>query len=141
MKIINFGVLCCPEISGENMENMYILKLIDGMNIVDELKKFVETQNIEYGVLISASGSIKDFELVSTEPRGGMSRNLFRNNYEINSVSGKVTLVKNKVELNIRVSVSDTGFTSQTGQLIKGTVAGFLELGIRKVNTKNIIGA
>ena len=141
MKIINFGVLCCPEISGENMENMYILKLIDGMNIVDELKKFVETQNIEYGVLISASGSIKDFELVSSEPRGGMSRTSFKQSYEINSISGKVMCSKGKCDVNIRVSVSDTGFTSQAGQLIKGRASGMLEIGIRKVNMKNIIGA
>jgi predicted DNA-binding protein with PD1-like motif len=123
------------------MENMYVLKLTDGMNVVEELKKFIQSESIEYGLLVSASGSIKDFELVSTEPKGGMSRNLFRQSYEINSISGKVTFVNNRAEFNIRISVSDTGFTSQAGQLIKGSVSGLLELGIRKVNTKNIIGA
>ncbi len=123
------------------MENMYVLKLTDGMNVVEELKKFVQSESIEYGLLVSVSGSIKDFELVSTEPKGGMSRNLFRQAYEINSISGKVTFVNNRAEFNIRISVSDTGFSSQAGQLIKGSVSGMLELGIRKVNTKNIIGA
>ncbi|MFA5764148.1 MAG: DUF296 domain-containing protein [archaeon] len=123
------------------MENTYVLKLTDGMNVLEELNKFVQSESIEYGLLVSASGSIKDFELVSTEPKGGMSRNLFRQSYEINSISGKVMFKNNKAEFNIRVSVSDTGFTSQAGQLIKGSVSGMLELGIRKVNTKNIIGA
>ena len=123
------------------MENMYVLKLTDGMNVVEELKKFVQSESIEYGLFVSVSGSIKDFELVSTEPKGGMSRNLFRQAYEINSISGKVTFVNNRAEFNIRISVSDTGFSSQAGQLIKGSVSGMLELGIRKVNTKNIIGA
>ena len=123
------------------MENTYVLKLNDGKDIIEELKKIATEENIEYGLFVSASGAIKDFELVSTEPKGGMSRTAFKQTYEINSISGKVVCFKGKCEINIRVSVSDTGFTSQAGQLMNGKASGMLEIGIRKVNMKNIIGA
>jgi len=123
------------------MENTYVLKLNEGKDIIEEIKRVAEEEKIEYGMLVSASGSIKEFELVSTEPRGGMSRTAFKQSYEINSISGKVMCSKGKCDVNIRVSVSDTGFTSQAGQLIKGRASGMLEIGIRKVNMKNIIGA
>jgi len=123
------------------MENTYVLKLNDGKDIIEEIKRVAEEEKIEYGMLVSASGSVKEFELVSTEPRGGMSRTSFKQSYEINSISGKVMCSKGKCDINIRVNVSDTGFTSQAGQLIKGKASGMLEIGIRKVNMKNIIGA
>ncbi len=123
------------------MENTYVLKLNDGKNIIEELKRVAIEEKIEYGMLVSASGSVKDFELVSSEPRGGMSRTSFKQSYEINSISGKIMCSKGQCDINIRVSVSDTGFTSQAGQLIKGNASGMLEIGIRKINMKNIIGA
>ncbi len=126
---------------GDDMENMFVLKLVDGEDIILGLKKLAEEKSIDYGFLVSASGSIKDFELVSIESRGGMSRNLFREECDVVSVSGKIGKVDGKPEINMRVSISSTGFTSNSGQLLKGKAAGTLEIGVRKVNMKNIIGA
>lgn len=120
----------------------FVLKLKDGADIIEELKNFARAENIDYGVLNSASGSLKGVDLVSSGSRGGFLRKETNDSFEVNSISGKISKKSSgEVEINIRVSLTSTGFTAYSGQLIKGKVSGALDITIRKIDTKSIIWA
>ena len=122
-------------------ETTFVLKLSDGSDVMEGLEELVMEKDVKYGMLVSASGSIKSFELVSTQSRGGMEKQKFEGPCDVNSISGKLQLDKGKPLLNVRVSVTSTGFTQYTGQLLKAVASGSLEIGVRKVDMGKIIEA
>lgn len=123
-------------------ENTFVLKLTDGSDIFAEVEKLVKDNDIGYGMFVSGCGRLKQFELISHEQKGGLSRMKFENDFELDAISGKVQKTKaGNVTANIRVSITRTGFTPKAGQLITGKAAKGLELGIRKVDLKKIIEA
>jgi len=123
-------------------ENTFVLKLNENADVIEELKKFVTEQNISYGLFVSASGKIKECELISIEPKCGMAKNLFKGEYEVNAVSGKIEKnKKNEVVIHLRVSISSNDFSSKAGELTKGKSGRILEIGIRKIELNKIINA
>ena len=123
-------------------ENTFVLSLSENSNLIEELEKFAVEKEIEYGLFISASGKIKDCEITSIEPKGGMSRIKLSGENELNAISGKIEKdKKNKVTINLRVSVGTTDFSNKSGQLINAKAGRVLQIGIRKVNTSKIIKA
>ncbi|PIN99276.1 MAG: hypothetical protein COT90_00395 [Candidatus Diapherotrites archaeon CG10_big_fil_rev_8_21_14_0_10_31_34] len=123
-------------------ENTFVLKLNENADVIEELKKFVTEQNISYGLFVSASGKIKECELISIEPKCGIAKNLFKGEYEVNAVSGKIEKnKKNEVVIHLRVSISSNDFSSKAGELTKGKSGRILEIGIRKIELNKIINA
>jgi predicted DNA-binding protein with PD1-like motif len=123
-------------------ETTCILKLGEGADIMDGLQKIADEKGIDYGFLVSCSGRIQEFELLSSSSGGGVDKMKFMNPFEVNAISGKVQRQKgNKLFAHIRVSVTSTGFTPLAGQLISGKAAGNFEIGIRKIDMKKIIEA
>lgn len=122
-------------------ENTFVLKLNDSADIIEGIEKLAKEQEIDYGMFISASGKIKNFELVSNEPKSGLSKNRFDSEFGLQAISGKIQRNRDgKVSSNIRVSVtSRSSYTPQAGQLLSGKASGVLEIGIRKVDLKKII--
>ncbi len=121
------------------VESTFVLKLSDNADILKELENLAVEKQIEYGLIVSASGNVKDAELVSMGNFEGKQK--LNGICEVDSISGKVQKVRGKFETNLRVSVSSTGFTSISGRLLKGKAAGHLEIGIRKVDVGKIIEA
>ncbi|MEM0360498.1 MAG: DNA-binding protein [Candidatus Diapherotrites archaeon] len=122
-------------------ETTCVLKLGDGADIMEGLQKIADEKGIDYGFLVSCSGRIKEFELLSTSSGGGVDKMKFVNPFEVNAISGKIQKQKGKLTSHIRVSVTSTGFTPLAGQLISGKAAGSFEISIRKVDMKKIIEA
>lgn len=121
-------------------ENTFVLKLNENSNILEELKKFALEKDIEYGLFVSASGKIRDCVLVSIEPKCGVSKNIFKGEYEVHAVSGKIEKnKKNEVSIHLRVSISSNDFSIKAGELTEGKTGKFIEIGIRKVDLKKII--
>ena len=123
-------------------ENTFVLKLSDGSDIMAGLHKLAEEKEIEYGLLVSGCGKIKEFELLSTGPQGSIDKMKSKEEFQVNAVSGKVQkTASGKFNTLVRVSITKTGFTPKGGQLIGGKAAGTLEIGVRKVDLKKIIEA
>jgi len=121
------------------VESTFVLKLKDGDEVIKELVNLAEKESIDYGLLISVSGSMKNFELIATT---GQNKQVFKETCDVDSISGKIQKIgDNNFDTNVRVSMSSDGFSSKSGKLLKGFTAGKLEIGIRKVNTKKIIEA
>jgi len=122
--------------------NTFVLKLGDGSDLFEGLEKLVKENRIEYGMLVSGWGKLKEFELITHETKGGVNKASFDSAFELNAISGKVLLSRSgKFDASIRVSVSSTGFTPKAGQLVKGKAASSLEIGIRKIDFGKIIEA
>lgn len=124
------------------VEKTFILSLDDGSDVIRELEKFVRENEMEYCLLVSGSGKIKEFELILHEPNGGLNRARFENEFELNALSGKIQKAKDgKINTNIKVSVTSTGVTPKAGQMVSGKAAGVLEISVRKVGFGGIIEA
>ncbi len=133
--VLFMGVFCLAE-------QTLILKLNDGSDIIPALEKLAKDKAINYGFIESGCGKLKDFEIISHEQKGSVNRTLFKQQFELDAISGKIQRTKESgFTIIVRVSVSSTGFTPKAGQLISGKAAGCLELGIRKVDLKKIIEA
>jgi predicted DNA-binding protein with PD1-like motif len=115
-----------------------ILSLVDGQDVMAEIKKFAEENNIEYGLFVSAKGGIRDLDLIAAKSE---SRQKMGQSFEVSGISGKIQKVRGKYEITVRLSGSTTGFTSLSGKLIDGTVSRTLDIVIRKVNIGKIIEA
>ncbi|MDD3159892.1 MAG: DUF296 domain-containing protein [Candidatus ainarchaeum sp.] len=115
-----------------------VLSLVDGQDVMTEIQKFVEENNIDYGLFVSAKGAMKDLDLILAKNE---SRQKMGQVFEISEISGKIQKVRGKYEINIRLSGSTTGFTSLSGKLINGKVSRALDIVIRKVNIGKIIEA
>ncbi len=137
------GALCPPCFFGVKKmpETTCVLKLKDDSDIMKELENLARDNSISYGLIVSGFGKLKEFELVSNAPAGGVNKMNFASAFELNAISGKVQIERGKFVPHIRVSVTSTGFTPVSGQLIRGKAAGKLEIGIRKIDTSRIIEA
>ncbi len=121
---------------------MLSLQLNSGTKIVEALKQFAVENNIDYGFVESAEGRIREFELFVTGQRSSIQKMEFQNDFIIQAMSGKIQRdLTGNVYLDLRVSVSSTGFTPISGKLIKGKASGPLEIVIRKVDSKKMIEA
>lgn len=124
------------------VENTFVLKLSDGSDILEGLQTLIKENGIDYGLLVNGVGKIKEFELLSTGPKGRIERMKSNDEFQLNAMSGKLQLLPSgKVNSYLRVSITKTGFTPKAGQLIKGKAAGSLEIGLRKIDMKKIIEA
>lgn len=123
------------------MENTFVLKLSDGADILEGIKKLAKEKEIGYGLFVSGFGKIKEFELLSSGSQGSIERMKSREESQVNAVSGKIQKKGGSFDVLLRVSVTKTGFTPKGGQLIQGKAAISLEIGIRKVDLKKIIEA
>ena len=120
-------------------ESTFVLKLKDGTEVMEELLKLAKKESIDYGLLISVSGSMKNFELIANT---GENKQKFKETSEVDSISGKIQKMgADSYDMNVRVSLSSSGFSSKSGKLLKGYASDKLEIGIRKVNLKKIIEA
>ena len=122
------------------MTNTILLKLDDGEDIVESVKKLAQENSIEYGVFVAANGTIKDCELVYNEPKQGITKGKFKEEFKIRAISGQIERIKgNEVKAVIRVSLLGARSGSKSGELLKGKASRALEIQVRKVNVGKII--
>ncbi len=116
-----------------------VLRLENNADIMQSIKDFAIENKIKSGFFVSARGSIKNFELMVNGSRALLNKQKHDGIFDVNSVSGKIQLINNQVNVGLRVSVSSTGFTSQSGQLINGKAANFLEFELKDFNDSKMI--
>jgi predicted DNA-binding protein with PD1-like motif len=124
------------------MSENITVQLEDNEEIFENLEKVVRENNITYGFIVGAKGSIKDFEMIAHGQRGAVEKHLSKRFYEVNALSGKVQM-KNGGEIFFKVNalISSSGFTPITGELVRGKAAGALEIIIKKVDMGKMIEA
>lgn len=123
-------------------ENMFVLKLSDGSDILAALEKFAKENKIGYGMFMGGSGKLKNFELSSTQKGAGVAQLKSDKEFGLEAVSGKIQTDKNgKVTTDIHLLITSSGFTPKSGQLVKGKASKGLEISIRKMGTKKMIEA
>jgi predicted DNA-binding protein with PD1-like motif len=125
------GLICLAEI--------FVLKLNEGVELIEELTKFAKKESIDYGLLISAKGMLKKIDLITNT---GENKQHFKEKCDIDSISGEIKKLNNgKYDVSVRAALSSNGFSSKSGKILKGFVFGNLEIQMRKVNVSKIIEA
>jgi predicted DNA-binding protein with PD1-like motif len=121
------------------MVGSLLLRISNNEDIFDSIKNFVIENNIKSGFFVSVKGYIKDFEIMVNERHGLLNNQKNNGIFDVNNVSGKIQWINGKVDVGMRVSVSSTGFTTCSGQLVKGRAANFLELEIKNMDSSKMI--
>ncbi len=121
------------------MAEIFVLKLNEGVELIEELTKFAKKESIDYGLLISAKGMLKKIDLITNT---GENKQHFKEKCDIDSISGEIKKLNNgKYDVSVRAALSSNGFSSKSGKILKGFVFGNLEIQMRKVNVSKIIEA
>lgn len=123
------------------MGTNFTIILEDGEEIFPALEQVAKENEITYGLIISAKGAIKDFDIISHGQRGTVEKINYKREFEVNALSGKVEYRRNEVRIKVNALVSSSGFTPVTGELLSGRTAGSLQIVIRKVDMKKMIEA
>ncbi|MEK6958056.1 MAG: DUF296 domain-containing protein [archaeon] len=122
------------------VESIYNMVLEDNEDIMKSLGAFFAENGITYGFFVSGSGTMKDVELVYTEPNHGISKNLFREEMRIKAVSGQIERGKDgEINYQLNVSVIGDASGSKAGQLVSGKAARTMKIGVRKVDIKKMM--
>ena len=111
-----------------------VLKLLDGFEIVPELKKLSQERPENVLSLVGCRGKIKEFELVYKARDGKMVKNFFREPHKIINIAGAVEKNDASPEVTLQVSVSKDGFVTAAGKLMSGKAAGELALEFKSVD-------
>lgn len=124
-------------------DNLLSLKINNNSEIMSSIEKFAEENQITYGILLKGKGKIKEINLVSHGLRGSIIGTKSEGIFEVNTVSGQIQKVAgDKFKIDLRMTISSSGFTGKEGQLINAkAAAGGLELVIQKKDIKKIIEA
>ena len=124
-------------------QNLLSLKISNNGDIMAAIEKFAEENQIIYGIFQKARGKIKEINLISSGMRGSLIGTKSEGSFEVNTVSGqiqKISAIKFKIDL--RMTISSSGFTGKEGQLLSGKAAASgLELIVQKKDMKKIIEA
>ncbi|MGI6589293.1 MAG: PCC domain-containing protein [Candidatus Iainarchaeum sp.] len=123
------------------MSTNYTVILDDNEDIFSALETFAKENEITYGMIISAKGAIKHFDIISHGQRGTVEKINYKREFEVNALSGKIDVKDGGIRIKMNALVSSSGFTPITGELLNGKVAGSLQIVIRKVDMKKMIEA
>lgn len=115
--------------------------LEDGEDIYKSIKEVMKESKIDYGMVETGKGAIKDFELVSHGQRGTVENFTHKKEFEVNAMSGKLQRVGKDYRIKVNILISSSGFTPQSGELIAGKAAGRLEITIKKIDLGKMIEA
>ncbi|MDD5147920.1 MAG: DUF296 domain-containing protein [Candidatus ainarchaeum sp.] len=124
-------------------QNLLALKIANNADIHSAIEKFAEENQVTYGIFQAGRGKIKEINLLSSGMRGSLIGTKSEGSFEVNTVSGQVQKVSgNKYKVDLRMTISSSGFTGKEGQLLAGkAAAGGLELILLKKDMKKIIEA
>jgi predicted DNA-binding protein with PD1-like motif len=125
----------------DKMGTNYTVILEEDEEIFPALEKFAKENEITYGMIISAKGAIKHFDIISHGQRGTVEKMNYRKEFEVNALSGKIDIKGGEVRLKMNALVSSSGFTPISGELLNGKAAGSLQIVVRKVDMKKMIEA
>lgn len=124
-----------------NMGTNYTVILDDNEEIFPALERFSKENEITYGMIVSAKGAIKHFDIISHGQRGTVEKINYKREFEVNALSGKIDIKGGEVRLKMNALVSSSGFTPISGELLNGKTAGSLQIVVRKVDMKKMIEA
>ena len=123
------------------MTGIVRIVLEDGEDIYKSIKEVMKESKIDYGMIETGKGAIKDFELVSHGSRGTVENFAHKKEFEVNAMSGKLQRVGKDYRIKANILISSSGFTPQSGELINGKAAGRLEITIKKIDLGKMIEA
>jgi len=119
--------------------NNLVVSFSENEEIIAEITNMMKNDNQDYFEFLGATGSIKEFSLLSSGQNASLNTMSYDEPFTINSVSGKIEKRNGKYIPTIYLSVTKTGVGSVSGQLVKAKAVEGLEFTIRKVNMKKII--
>ena len=117
-------------------DRTYIIRLEKNEDILDELTKFCEKENITSATL-SGIGAVDTATLAfyNLESKEYEFRK-FSEDYEVVSLTGNVSLVENKPFLHIHCVISNNNFECFGGHLKEGAVGATLEINLTQIDLK-----
>lgn len=108
----------------KKLNNGYILKLEKGEEIISALTKFCEDNDIKSGSVAGVGGtddvSLKYYDLAKGDY---ISKTFGGKNYEIISLNGNISLVKEKPFIHIHAVLGDSDYNAFGGHLGSALVA------------------
>jgi predicted DNA-binding protein with PD1-like motif len=124
-------------------ENFLTLKISNNSEIMNSIEKFAEDNQVAYGIFQEGRGKIKEINLISHGLHGSIIGTKSEGLFEVNTISGQIQRIAgNKFKIDLRMTISSSGFTGKEGQLIDGkAAAGGLDLIIQKKDINKIIEA
>ena len=123
------------------MTGIVRIVLEDGEDIYKSIKEVMKENKIDYGMIETGKGAIKDFEIVSHGQRGTVENFMHKKEFEVNAMSGKLQRVGKDYRIKVNILISSSGFTPQSGELITGKAAGRLEISLKKIDLGKMIEA
>ncbi|MEK6959478.1 MAG: DUF296 domain-containing protein [archaeon] len=113
----------------------------DGEDIFNAIEDFTKQNDIGYGMVVSAKGAMKKFNLIGHGRKGTIDNVSNTAEFEVDAMSGKIQKKGDKVTVKMNALVSSSGFTPLSGELISGKASGKLVIGIKKIDLKKMIEA
>ena len=117
-------------------DNLIIIRLFPGENIIEQLKIVCEKHNVETGVVLSGLGQLKSCELGFFKEKGNYLPEKFESPKELLSLTGNIS--KQGKEYNLHLHSVFGGPNKQTigGHFINGTVSITGEIILLKTSIK-----
>jgi len=117
--------------------NKYLIRLLRGEEINEEVKKFCEKLNIK-NACVCGIGSIENPTLahyrVDTKE---YKEKKFKGIFELTSLIGTVAVFEDKLLVHVHVTLSDEEMKAFGGHLVKGEVSATVELIITVFNSNH----
>jgi hypothetical protein len=109
----------------------FVLKLEIGEEVVGELTEFVESRNIEAG-MISGIGAVRDATLGYFDPDSKeYHKERLDGSFEVASLSGTISRFEGKALLHLHAVLADGRHDAKAGHLFEATVSVTLEVCVR----------
>lgn len=112
----------------KRFDNTLLIKLNRGEEVLEEVKKVVEKENVKLG-MINALGATDDFVVgVYSIPEQKYYQNEYKGAYEIVSLHGNVSTMNNETYLHIHMSAADNDGHFVGGHLNKCIISATCEM-------------
>lgn len=135
--------------AGGRMEDVYVLRLLPGTDIIHGIEEFAAKEGITHGVILSMLGTLKDGAFrnprvdttlpIVREYEGAdqIDTYSFDRPVEIVGGAGNLFLREEKIEAHIHLIVSQDGAKTMAGHLFRGSIWTQAEIFIAKLSGIN----
>lgn len=115
-------------------ENLIILRLFPGEEIIQGLRKVCKKYKIKTAVVLSGLGQLAEFELGFFKEKGDYLPERFIEPYELLCLTGNISLQKDGYEFHLHVVLGNSHKQVVGGHFIQGKVSVTAEIVLQKVN-------
>ncbi len=103
-------------------ENIYVVRLEKGENIIESLKEFAKINNIK-AAMVNGIGAVTDAKIgifdIETKK---YNEKIFKDNYEITSLTGNITTKNDEPYMHLHINFSGQDCICYGGHFIEGRI-------------------